>query len=157
MKSKCTARDIQYAPFNGPQQKLTSVWWMQIHTIVDVKPEGPKIDKELEDTIIQLCAYIRQVFREQLDRRFVIALLLCDEELTLWFCDRVGLVRTVDPINIHDVSTWYRFGVLPFISITETRCLLKYSCCLNSSQTRMGSYNETIFEKWGRDSSRPTR
>ena len=47
---------------------------MQIHTIIDVKTEGPK---ELEDTIVQLCAHFRQVFREQFDRRFAIALLFC--------------------------------------------------------------------------------
>ncbi|KAF8344924.1 hypothetical protein F5887DRAFT_235756 [Amanita rubescens] len=84
------------------KQKLSSIWWTQIHTIVEVKPRGPRGVGELHDTIVQLCSYIRQVFREQFDRRFVIALLLCGDGLTLWYCDRVGLVGTIDPINIHD-------------------------------------------------------
>ena len=81
---------------------------MQIHTIVEVKPKpaGANDIKELHETIVQLCSYIRQLLREQFDRRFTIALLLCRDELTLWFCDRVGLVGTIEPINIHEVSAF---------------------------------------------------
>jgi hypothetical protein len=77
---------------------------MQIHTIVEIKPTRPMSPEGFHDTIVQLSCYIRQLFREQFDRHFVIALLLCGEELTLWFCDRVGLVGTIEPINIHRAS-----------------------------------------------------
>ena len=79
---------------------------MQIHTIVEIKRAGPNNAEEFHKTIVQLCCYIRQLFREQFDRRFVIAMLLCGEELTFWFCDRVGLVGTIEPINIHEASAF---------------------------------------------------
>ena len=46
--------------------------------------------------------FLRLVLREQLDRRFAIALLLCGEELTILLNDRSGLVYTKTPINIHE-------------------------------------------------------
>jgi len=49
----------------------------------------------------QACSYLRLVLREQLDRRFGIALLLCKDELTVLFNDRSGLFYTKDSINIH--------------------------------------------------------
>ena len=79
---------------------------MQIHTVVEIKRARPNDSAEFDATIVQLCSYIRQLFREQFDRRFVIAMLLCGEELTLWFCDRVGLVGTIEPINIHKASAF---------------------------------------------------
>ena len=79
---------------------------MQIHTIVEIKPARQTNPEDVHTTIVQLCSYIRQIFREQFDRRFVIALLLCGEELTLWFCDRIGLVGTIEPINIHKASAF---------------------------------------------------
>ena len=133
------------------EQKLSSIWWTQIHTIVEVKPKRPQKVGELHETIVQLCSYIRQVFREQFDRRFVIALLFCGDGLTLWYCDRVGLVGTIDPINIHDVSAFYRCGeTFPFITVTETRRVLKDPCCvlnITSPQTRVGSHDEGVPEK----------
>ena len=79
---------------------------MQIHTIVEIKPERQNNPEDFHTTIVQLCCYIRQILREQFDRHFVIALLLCGEELTLWFCDRVGLIGTIEPINIHKASAF---------------------------------------------------
>ncbi|KAK2464940.1 hypothetical protein APHAL10511_003016 [Amanita phalloides] len=99
------------------QENELKIWWMHIHTVVEIKPT-PQDSEKLHDTIIQLCSYIRQLFREQLDRRFAIALLLCGNELTLWYCDRIGLVGTIDPINIHAhpddfMKVLAAFSVLP--------------------------------------------
>jgi hypothetical protein len=57
--------------------------------------------KSFNEGIFQACTYLRLVLREQLDRRFAFALLLCDDELTVLLNDRSGLVYTKDPINIH--------------------------------------------------------
>ena len=92
---------------------------MHIQTVVEIKPTQQD-SENLHNTIIQLCSYIRQLFREQLDRRFAIALLLCGNELTLWYCDRVGLVGTIDPINIHAVSaSSISYLVCPFIDVKQ--------------------------------------
>ena len=79
---------------------------MQIHTIVEVKPAGAKDMEELHETIVQLCSYIHQLFHEQFDRCFTIALLLCRNGLMLWFWDHVGLVGMIEPINIHEASVF---------------------------------------------------
>ncbi|KAK2462796.1 hypothetical protein APHAL10511_005187 [Amanita phalloides] len=92
--------DEQIQQSRTNKENELKIWWMHIHTVVEIK-STPQNSEKLHDTIIQLCSYIRQLFREQLDRRFAIALLLCGDELTLWYCDRVGLVGTIDPINIH--------------------------------------------------------
>ena len=52
--------------------------------------------------MVQACTYLRLVLREQLDRRFAIALLLCGDELTVLLNDRSGLVYTKTPIKIHE-------------------------------------------------------
>jgi hypothetical protein len=86
------------------QAKIQRVWWLHVHTCIEVKAK-PSNEKELHNHIIQLCSYMRQMFREQLDRRFVVGLLLCGSELTMWLCDRSGLIGTVRPIDIHEVSS----------------------------------------------------
>jgi hypothetical protein len=66
---------------------------------VEVKKANDQ--KSFNEGIFQACTYLRLILREQLDRRFAFALLLCDDELTVLLNDRSGLVYTKDPINIH--------------------------------------------------------
>jgi hypothetical protein len=83
---------------------MSRVWWLQVHTVVEVKvAETPHLE-DLNNAVIQLGSYMRQMFGEQLDRRFVIGMLLCGDNLTLWLCDRSGLVGTLEPIRIHQVG-----------------------------------------------------
>ncbi|PFH47550.1 hypothetical protein AMATHDRAFT_67567 [Amanita thiersii Skay4041] len=76
-------------------------WWQQIHVAVEIKKDYPTA-QQLEEHVLQLCTYMKQMFQEQLDRRFIIGMLLCDDELYLWLLDRAGLVGTQKPINIHE-------------------------------------------------------
>ncbi|KAF8338591.1 hypothetical protein F5887DRAFT_889803 [Amanita rubescens] len=76
-----------------------SVWWRQIHIPVEIKPTNT--NQMFDIGMRQACSYLRLVLREQLDRRFGIALLLCKDELTVLFNDRSGLFYTKDSINIH--------------------------------------------------------
>ncbi|PFH46480.1 hypothetical protein AMATHDRAFT_69759 [Amanita thiersii Skay4041] len=76
-------------------------WWQQIHVIIEIKRKQPS-KKKLQKHILQLCCYMRQMFQEQLDRRFIISLLLCGDELFLWRLDRTGLIGTQTSINIHE-------------------------------------------------------
>ena len=78
-----------------------SVWWRQVHTPVEIKR---KDDPEaLLEACTQLCRYMRQILAEQLDRRFVVGLVLCCDKLTVLLSDRSGILRTSTPIAIHQV------------------------------------------------------
>ncbi|KAF8626879.1 hypothetical protein AX15_004649 [Amanita polypyramis BW_CC] len=83
------------------KERDVRVWWSHIHTIIEVKAK-PESAKKLHTHIVQLCKYMRQMFCEQLDRRFIMGLLLCGDELTMWLCDRTGLIGTIEPVNIYE-------------------------------------------------------
>ncbi|KAG6908725.1 hypothetical protein DXG01_003570 [Tephrocybe rancida] len=78
--------------------KLYTLWWLQIHVVYEIK----NTIAEWYDGVTQLLTYMRQILIEQLDRRFVLGLLLCFNELTVVMCDRSGMMVTKVPINIHD-------------------------------------------------------
>ncbi|KAH9945519.1 hypothetical protein B0H21DRAFT_809280 [Amylocystis lapponica] len=71
--------------------------WLRVHVPVEIKSDN----KNMVPVVRQLCTYMRQVFREQVDRRFVLGLALCKTDLSVWLCDRSGLIGTQTPINIH--------------------------------------------------------
>ncbi|KAA1475414.1 hypothetical protein DENSPDRAFT_424375 [Dentipellis sp. KUC8613] len=75
------------------------VWWLRVHVPVEVKLKDS--EQDIIQGIKQLCRYMRQVLAEQLDRRFVIGLLICGSKLSIWLCDRSGLMGTRNPIDIH--------------------------------------------------------
>ena len=50
-----------------------------------------------------LLVYMRQAFREQHDRQYMVGLLLCSTYLSVVYCDRSGIVSMRDPIDIHKV------------------------------------------------------
>lgn len=75
--------------------------WLRTHVPVEIKATNGK--EEMLSGIVQLSRYMRTMLAKQLDRRFAIGLLLCDSKLTVWLCDRSGLVGTRTAIDIHDV------------------------------------------------------
>ncbi|TFY51397.1 hypothetical protein EVG20_g11017, partial [Dentipellis fragilis] len=79
--------------------KTLSMWWLRVH--VPVKIECEDSEEDMWAGVDQLCIYMKSVLAEQLDRRFVIGLLVCKYKLTVWLCDRSGLVGTRTPIDIH--------------------------------------------------------
>ncbi|KAF8344955.1 hypothetical protein F5887DRAFT_236522 [Amanita rubescens] len=100
------------------KRNMSRVWWLQVHTVVEVKVAATPHLEDLNGAVIQLCSYMRQMFGEQLDRRFVIGMLLCGDNLTLWLCDRSGLVGTLEPIRIHQdpemfIKVLVAFATLP--------------------------------------------
>ena len=80
--------------------QLHSIWWLQIIAAVEMKPTDPK---NWESVVKQLIGYLRQILREQLDRRFVFGLTLGPDMMTVWMHDRLGVVGTKTAINIHKV------------------------------------------------------
>ncbi|TFY52615.1 hypothetical protein EVG20_g10477, partial [Dentipellis fragilis] len=81
---------------SGPQpskqddktEKLIDIWWQRVHCLVELKVQNDQ--KNMYDATRQLFGYMRQVFREQINRRFVIGLVLCGSDMTVWLCDKAG-------------------------------------------------------------------
>lgn len=65
--------------------------------------EVKRTDQEWEEVTRQLCTYLHIILKEQLDRRFVIGLILSGAELLVWQNDRAGLFGTQTAFNIHEV------------------------------------------------------
>jgi hypothetical protein len=84
---------------------MLETWWLRVHVPIEIKAGKKKAD--FIDAVTQLFGYMRQLFREQLDRRFVLGLAFCDTELSVWLCDRSGLLGTTTPFNVHKVSLLY--------------------------------------------------
>jgi hypothetical protein len=103
----CTTRtDCSLAHYQ--EKELTTMletWWLRVHIPVEIKPR--KDDADVLGAVKQLCGYLRQVLREQIDRRFALGLAFCSTDLSVWLCDRSGLLGTATPFNIHEVSKSY--------------------------------------------------
>jgi hypothetical protein len=80
-------------------------FWCSVAVAVEVKPDNftDYSRKEIQATIVQLAGYMRQMLREQHDRRFVFGLILFHDRLSVWYCDRSGLLGMENPIYIHSV------------------------------------------------------
>lgn len=63
----------------------TQVPWHQILVPMEVK-------KDNRGAAMQLFTYIRQVFHESVDRRFVFGLVLADRNITIYLADRSGVL-----------------------------------------------------------------
>ncbi|KAH9945527.1 hypothetical protein B0H21DRAFT_809283 [Amylocystis lapponica] len=72
--------------------------WLRVHVPVEIKSD----DGDIAPAVGRLCRMMRQIFREQVDRRFVLGLVFCKSELSVWLCDRLGLLGTQTPFNIHE-------------------------------------------------------
>ncbi|KIJ42356.1 hypothetical protein M422DRAFT_31327 [Sphaerobolus stellatus SS14] len=98
------------------ENKLCRLWWLHMANVIEFKAKsGPD---DVRKALLQLCGYARQILREQLDRRFVIAFTICFDKLNLYLFDRSGIVATNQSINIHTepekfIQAVACFSVLP--------------------------------------------
>jgi len=93
-----------------------------------MKPDEMSWDKaKAVETVQQLAGYMRQILCEQLDRRFVLGLILFHDSISLWYCDRSGLLGTDRVINIHEVriSSSIVF-CFPFMLLLGTQTIYPY-------------------------------
>ncbi|KAH8087128.1 hypothetical protein BXZ70DRAFT_955687 [Cristinia sonorae] len=79
-------------------EELSTLWWLRVTTPVEVRLTDSGDDQR--EGSVQLCRYMRQVLRAQPDRRYVFGLLLCDHKLLVLYCDRSGLMASMDWIDI---------------------------------------------------------
>jgi len=69
---------------------------------IEIKTSNDPLEKN-QGSIVQLLAYMRQILKEQQDRRFVFGILLFHRSLSLWYCDRSGVLGTSCLIDIDKV------------------------------------------------------
>ncbi|KAF9561102.1 hypothetical protein CPC08DRAFT_817919 [Agrocybe pediades] len=84
---------------NEKEVRMLRVQWLRTIIPVQIAP-GNRVEKA---QIVQLGIYLRLILQNQQDRHFALDLLFVDEELFLFYCDRSGLLCTInDPIYIHE-------------------------------------------------------
>ncbi|KAF5376687.1 hypothetical protein D9615_007842 [Tricholomella constricta] len=91
-------------------EKTLNVWWRLVHVAVEFKPEDmPEDFKKWIEDLKQLIRYLRRMLEEQLDRRFVLGLLMFRDKMIVVHLDRSGPLITAKPINIaKDPKTFIR-------------------------------------------------
>ncbi|KAG5636006.1 hypothetical protein H0H81_009386 [Sphagnurus paluster] len=83
-------------------QKL-NLWWRQAQVPMEWKLEENEEPLQPSDPVVlQALSYMRWMLAEQLDRRFVLGLIVCYNQLTILFSDRSGTLMANSPINIHE-------------------------------------------------------
>ncbi|KAK7435906.1 hypothetical protein VKT23_019437 [Stygiomarasmius scandens] len=89
--------------YEDEYRRCLHAYWMRTTTPVEVKPDEMSWDKvKAVKAVQQLAGYMHQILREQLDRRFVLGFILFHDSISLWYCDRSGLLGTDRAINIHE-------------------------------------------------------
>lgn len=77
------------------------LWWLQM--LVPVEISSSHTEDSYNKAVNSLAGYFRQTLRKQLDRRFIIGFVLCGSTLSVWLCDRSGLLGVEEPFDIHKV------------------------------------------------------
>ncbi|KAF5374686.1 hypothetical protein D9615_008969 [Tricholomella constricta] len=80
--------------------KLQAVvaWWLRVNVVIEIKPLE---EEDILKHIHQLMGYLREILRQQLDRRFVPGLLFSRKLLAVWVADRSGVFGTQTAFDIH--------------------------------------------------------
>ncbi|GJJ10631.1 hypothetical protein Clacol_004858 [Clathrus columnatus] len=96
-----TSRKIQETLFESNSEKQDAkIWWRQMIAVVEVKRQDG--DQLYLGAFPQLCNYVRQIFRQQLDRRFVLGITISFNNISMWLCDRSGGMGMSKPYDIHE-------------------------------------------------------
>ncbi|GLB35546.1 hypothetical protein LshimejAT787_0211110 [Lyophyllum shimeji] len=102
---------------NNKQNEVAqmAIWWLQIVAAVEMKRSD---STTWQDVVKQLIGYLRQILREQLDRRFVFGFTLGPSRMSVWMHDRSGVLGTETTIDIHKeprhlIRLIAAFAVLP--------------------------------------------
>lgn len=89
--------------------KQTKVPRHQILVPMEVKKDSMGVAAPM-----QLFKYIRQVFRDTVDRRFVFGLVLANRDITIYLADRSGILGSTS-FDMHDVRLYFPlFTSLPY-------------------------------------------
>ncbi|KAA1477280.1 hypothetical protein DENSPDRAFT_844489 [Dentipellis sp. KUC8613] len=97
-----------------------STWWLRrVHIPVEFRvADDPATAKA---GLNQLCHCMREILMAQLDRQFVIGLLVCGSNLSIWLHDRSGLLGMLAPIDIHKEPKKFIHVIMAFSSLEPSR------------------------------------
>jgi hypothetical protein len=84
---------------------VSNTWWLRVHAPLEIKAGTD--DKDVLRAAKQLHGYLQQVLKAQMDRRFALGFVFCGIRLSVWLCDRSGLLGTMRSIDVHKVSPLY--------------------------------------------------
>jgi hypothetical protein len=90
--------------------------WRRVHVPMEVKRENVQWAAAL-----QLFKYIRQVFHESFDRRFVFGVVLARSNITVYLADRSGILGS-ENFDMHDVGDFI-FIVVQLLNTIRKRSL----------------------------------
>ncbi|THU77785.1 hypothetical protein K435DRAFT_890549, partial [Dendrothele bispora CBS 962.96] len=77
-------------------------YWLRVAAVVEIRTKKSDMtSQEYQHTLERLAGYFGQMFREQHDRMFVFGLILFHDSLSLWYCDRSGLLGVDRFIDIN--------------------------------------------------------
>ncbi|KAF5347042.1 hypothetical protein D9758_011636 [Tetrapyrgos nigripes] len=116
------------------------VYWCRSDTPIEVQPKKftSYSSREVQATIQQLAGYMRQIFREQHDRKFVFGLILFHDCMSLWYCDRSGLLGVKQLVDIN------QDGLL-FVRIISRLSTISYDDKGWDNTMRLYRQNNPIF------------
>ncbi|KAF9453694.1 hypothetical protein P691DRAFT_771245 [Macrolepiota fuliginosa MF-IS2] len=140
--------DISFAStdLSIPGEGDSGIWWMHIFTVVEVK-----ITQATPTS--QLSSYVRHIFMEQLDRRFVLALTLNTDLLNVYLFDRSGVVCMAKKINIHTEATTFIRVIAGFSCLPPEQLGWDPTCHVWVGQATIPSYAAPTRFTEGRSSA----
>ncbi|TFY71304.1 hypothetical protein EVG20_g1698 [Dentipellis fragilis] len=97
-----------------------STWWLRrVHVPVEFRVTDDADTARLG--LDQLCRYMREILMAQLDRQFVIGLLVCKSKLSIWLHDRSGLLGMQTPIDIREEPKKFVHVIMAFSRLDPSR------------------------------------
>ncbi|KIJ22511.1 hypothetical protein M422DRAFT_277041 [Sphaerobolus stellatus SS14] len=94
-----TTRNMAKTKEEKEKVAILQVWWLHMLGFGEFKVL--KTLDEMRKAVLQLANYVKQAFREQLDRHFIISFTLCLDEINVYLFDISGVIGTHQSINIH--------------------------------------------------------
>ncbi|KAH6905818.1 hypothetical protein BKA70DRAFT_459715 [Coprinopsis sp. MPI-PUGE-AT-0042] len=95
-----TASEPERNPGARSEEELMWYQWLMSVMVVEIEPTDPSTYEVTSDIIFQEAKHMKHILQEQHDRRFVFGIIIFHNKMTLWYCDRAGLLGTYDAINI---------------------------------------------------------
>ena len=86
-------------PVGGHEREFYA--WARTVIPVEVKKGASSLP-----SVVKLIHYVRQIYKEQVDRRFIIGITFAKYLLTVWYFDRSGCLGSTI-INVHKVRVIY--------------------------------------------------
>ncbi|KAA8902842.1 hypothetical protein FN846DRAFT_986283 [Sphaerosporella brunnea] len=99
---------------DDPERRVS---WLNVRVMGELKSSAAK--SNLDDTILQVANYAREVFGAQPNRRWVPAFTLCGSDLRVWRFDRAGACGST-LIDIHQYPEQFLAAITAYATMSAT-------------------------------------